>query len=156
MSRPLNLIRFPALWMLAVVTVLLSQPLRAEQKADFDGYEVHYIALPSSFLKPDIAQRYGIQRSRAIGIVNVSVLRKPESPGQLAKPVDAQVQGSIVNDIQQEVFIPFRRFSEGDAVYYIAEFPFSQRDLLTFKVSALPQGESQPLNVRFAQRLYHD
>lgn len=143
------------LWLFWCFLLLCGQA-QAEQKKDFGRYEVHYNAFNSTFLTPEVARQYGVVRSKAIGVINISVLRKPDTPDGLAEPVSAQVEGKVVNDVQQEIALPFRRITEGKAVYFISEFQFSQSELLTFKISAWPSGETAPLQLRFAQELYND
>ena len=52
---------------------------RGEQKQVFGDYEVHYIGLTSNFLSPETALAYGIQRSRTLGFLSISVLNTKES-----------------------------------------------------------------------------
>src|SRR5690554_6647377 len=59
---------------------------RGEQKQVFGDYEVHYIGLTSSFLSPETAQAYGIQRSRTMGFLSISVL-DANKKNDLAVPV---------------------------------------------------------------------
>ena len=88
--------------------VLLSSLINsayAEQKKVFDGpdgseYEIHYIAFTSTFLDTDIAKQYDIVRSRALGIVNISVI-KVEKDGS-RKAVGAVLQTKMKNDIQKK------------------------------------------------------
>jgi len=48
----------------------------AELKQTFGDYEVHYNAFNSTFLQPDVAANYQVQRSKYRGLVNITVLQK--------------------------------------------------------------------------------
>jgi hypothetical protein len=51
-----------ARWICALLLALATAPGHAEQRQSFGGWDVHYVVLPTGFLKPDIAAQYGITR----------------------------------------------------------------------------------------------
>lgn len=137
----------------ALLASLISLPAHAGSE-DFGDYQVHWSLLPSTFLTPETAKANNLQRSKGIGIVNISVMQEDEN-GTL-KPVAGQVEGKVSNDIQQVKFLAFRRIQEGDSVYFIAQYQYSSGELLTFNITARPTGHSQELPVRFAHTLFND
>lgn len=139
--------------LLAGCVLLVATQAHAGQYQQFGDYQVHYSIFPSSFLTPEIASQYNIVRSQSIGVVNVSILKQTEAG---LEPVSGQVQGQVMNDIRQSRFLGFRRISEGKAVYYIAEFQFSDGELLTFQLEANVPGAGDPMPVRIAQTLVND
>lgn len=131
----------------------------AEQKKVFDGpdgseYEVHYMALTSTFLDPDVAKQYGIVRSRARGLVNISVIRR--FPDGTTKAVGSVVEGLITNSIRQQIHMGFQQVVEGEAIYYISQLQYREGEVLTFDITAYPEGQVKPLKMRFAQSFYND
>lgn len=143
-----------ALSLISTLTaVMLALPATAEY-VDFGDYQVHYSIFASSFLQPEIAAKNGLNRSKSIGIINISIMEETEDGG--LRTVGGQVEGKVLNDIQQQRFLGFRRISEGDAVYYIAEFQYRNAELLTFHVTARPQGGGSDLPIRVAHTLYND
>lgn len=148
-------VRIASLCLLFVAGLtLFNGSARAGQFEQFGDYQVHYSIFPSSFLTSAVASQYEIVRSKSIGIVNVSILKQGQD-GRL-EPVSGQVQGQVVNDIQQRRSLGFRRISEGKAVYYIAEFPFSEGELLTFELEASVPGAPNSMPLRVAQTLLND
>lgn len=142
-----------------VLLCCLSSLVNAEQKKVFDGpdgseYEVHYIAFTSTFLDAEVAKQYDIVRSRALGIVNISVI-KVEKDGT-RKAVGAVLQTKMTNDIQQNQFLSFQQIVEGPAIYYLAQLQFREGEVLTFDVSVYPEGSVKPLQFRFVQNFYND
>lgn len=129
---------------------LISQ---AEQKTDFGDFEVHYNAFTSTFLSPEIAKQYGLIRSKAIGILNISLMDKRTGK---AVPVAGQVEGIVSNDIQQQTHLGFKRVQETNALYYLAQFQFIEGEILTFNLTTYPEGSRQPLKMRFTQSFYND
>ncbi len=147
---------FLAKGIITLFTLMLvsTQSVQAEQKERFGDYEVHYSAFTSTFLTPEIAKQYGIVRSKAIGVINISVLKKTENG--TFEPVPAQLEGMRTNDIQQQQFLAFRRVKEGKAIYYLAEMQFMEGEVLVFNISATPEGQPQPLKLRFSQTFYNE
>ncbi|MEX0605125.1 MAG: DUF4426 domain-containing protein [Marinobacter sp.] len=145
---------FTALSVVSALFAVLLTPSAAAESVDFGDYEVHYSIFASSFLQPEIAAENGLNRSKSIGIINISIMEETEDGG--LRTVGGQVEGKVLNDIQQQRFLAFRRISEGDAVYYIAEFQYRNAELLTFHVTARPQGGGSDLPIRVAHTLYND
>lgn len=139
---------------LCSLLLLTSQSVNAEQKESFGDYEVHYSAFASTFLTPEVAKQYDIVRSRAVGVINISVLKKTESG--IFEPVAAQVEGVMTNDIQQKKHLGFRRIKEGKAIYFISEVQYMEGEVLSFNISAIPEGQQQPLKLRFSQTFYNE
>ncbi|MDN6318794.1 MAG: DUF4426 domain-containing protein [Marinobacter sp.] len=137
----------------ALFATLLSLPAHAGSE-DFGDYQVHWSVLPSTFLTAETAKANNLQRSRGIGIVNISIMQENENG--ILKPVSGQVEGKASNDIQQVKFLAFRRIKEGDSVYFIAEYQYSSGDLITFNITARPGGHGKDLPVRFAHTLFSD
>lgn len=145
--------RFARLAATALFATLLSFPAHAGSE-DFGDYQVHWSVLPSTFLTAETAKANNLQRSRGIGIVNISIMQENEEG--VLKPVSGQVEGKASNDIQQVKFLAFRRIKEGDSVYFIAEYQYSSGELITFNITARPSGHSKDLPVRFAHTLFSD
>ena len=138
---------------------LLASIVNAEQKEVFDGpdgseYEVHYIAFVSTFLSPETAKQYQLIRSKALGMVNVSIIKVDSSGKRTA--VGASVETRMSNNIQQQQFLSFQQVVEGSAIYYLSQFQFAESELLTFDLTVYPEGGVKPLSVRFSQNFYND
>lgn len=131
---------------------IVALPTRAENSQDFGDYVVHYNALTTDFLTPQVAKHYGISRSKNRGMLNVSVLKKNLGvPGQSVK---ANVSASATNLNAQTKPMQMREISEGPAVYYIAEFPVSDRETLDFTVNVTPQNGGESMSVGFRQQFF--
>lgn len=132
--------------------VILSTELRAEQKVVQSGYEVHYSAIPSSFLTPEVAQAYELTRSRVMALLNIAVLKINEDGSKT--PVNALVSGEAKNLVQQVKYLQFRQIKEVDAIYYISTFRFSNEENLTFDIDVQPDPNKPAIKVRFSQTFY--
>lgn len=135
------------------ILLCLAGPLRAEQFQAFDQYEVHYNAFNSSFLSPDVAKAYDIQRSKYKGLVNIAVLDRSADQD---RPVAALVNGSIKNLLDQSQSLVFTEIREGSAVYYITDFRFSDDEQMRFSISVQPDPNKPAYELNFKHHFYVD
>jgi sulfite reductase beta subunit-like hemoprotein len=132
--------------------LVLACTAQAEQAARFGDVEIHYNAMPTDELLPDVAKRYKIERSRNRGMITLSVLRK--TPLGVNQPVKAAVKVTLPMLTGQTVDVPVREVVEGTAIYYIGEFRITPPQTLRFQVSATPEGGDAPLTFEFQQAFY--
>jgi hypothetical protein len=125
----------------------------AQQSQDFGDYVVHYNALNTNLIPPQVAQAYGIARSANRALLNVTVLKKVmDTPGS---PTSATVTASGTNLTGQRREIELREIKEpGGAVYYVGEFPVHNLETYLFDVLVGVEGEARPLEVRFKQQFF--
>ena len=129
-----------------------AQPLE-ETFREFGNYDIHFNALRTDTLTPQIASSYGIQRSPNRVMLNVTILRKQADHAPRV-PVDAEVAVDAYNLNGQLKNLQMRRVSEGEAIYYIGEVSISGTEILVFDISATPSGETTPLTVKFKREFY--
>lgn len=140
---------------LVVITSLLVSPLsNAEQMVSHGDYMIHYNAFNSSFIQPDVAQSYGIKRSKTKGLLNISVLQK-QADGT-TKPASAIVKGEVVNLISQKQALSFQKVDETNALYYIGDFGFTDDQVLRFSLQVQPDPNQPAYSINFEQRFYVD
>lgn len=147
----------PLLMLLACLSAVLptlAQANTGEQKQVIGKYEVHYIGLSTSFLPEKAAAAYNIPRSGSLGYMSISILNT--EIGDLPTPVTAVVTGEVANLIGQTREISFREIIEQNAVYYITTLRFDDQDTYRVKLSVTPEGESQPITVKFNQKFYEE
>lgn len=145
MMPMLNFLRSRLFGVLCLLAISLSQPGNAEQFAQVGPYQVHYIAFPTTVLNADVARRYDIVRGRNRGLLNISVL---DAEG---KAVAATVTGQLKNLPGQVLPLRFTEVSEEYARYYLADFRFSDDELLRFTINiTAPAGD---YSFKFQQKL---
>jgi Domain of unknown function (DUF4426) len=132
-----------------ILMLALPTSVSAEQVRRLGSWDVHYIVVRTSFLKPEIAERNGIVRGRDRAFLNISVL------GPDGQPVTAEVSGTSRNLLEQVTTLEFREVREGNARYYLAQFQHTDRDTLRFAIDIVPpDGKRQRLT--FQQQMYED
>ncbi len=119
--------------------------------ADIGDHVVHFSALSTDQLPPDIARAYNILRSKNRAMLNVSVIRKSDSA-----PVPAKVNVKTVNLTGQLKNVTMRQIDEQEAIYYIGETAVANRETLVFDISVIPEGSTRASEVRFKREFYTD
>lgn len=110
---------------------------------------VHYMAMGATFLTPEIARAYGIERSKYNALINISVLdnSKPNTP---AKSVS--ISGTAENITGQFKRLEFEEVKEGSAIYYLAQLNYRDKETVKFDISINDGNESHQL--KFSQIFY--
>jgi len=131
-----------------IFCLLFALPAFAERKQTFGELDVHYSVFNSSFLQPDVAAAAGLTRSKTVGVLNIAALK-----GGKGQP--AKVGGTLKNLLGQTVELQFTQVLESGAVYYLAEFPLREREILTFSVN-VQIGDGAPHTLTFNQEVFPD
>ncbi len=131
-------------------TIPQAEPAGASS-ADIGDHVVHFSALSTDQIPPEVARAYNIVRSKNRAMLNVSVLE-----AETGKAVTATVTVKTVNLTGQLKTVTMRRVDEQDAIYYIGETPVANRETLIFDISITPEGATQASEVRFKRQFYAD
>ena len=123
----------------------------AEISQKFGSIEIHYNALTTDELLPEVARAYKIERSKTRGLVTMSVLM-PNKLGVLT-PVPAKISAYATNLNQQLANVEMREINEGTAIYYLGEFRVIPPDTLRFTATVEVAGEPKREMV-FTQKFY--
>lgn len=137
-------------WITLLLVSLFAAPSFAGQFKNIKDVEVHYSAFNSTFLTPQVARSYKLKRNGYSAILNISVLDN----SQAGKPaITAQLSGHSKNLIGQMRELTFKEVKEGDAIYYLAEFPISEEERLTFNID-VNAGIKGTGALKFSQKFY--
>ena len=148
---------FAATLMTALFLSLLPAEGQAQQAEDIGDYRVHYSAMNTNMLPPDVARAYGIQRSANRAMINLTVVRKSESDDEMDLPVRADIEASAVNLTGQLRAIDLEQIEDDGAVYYIGTFRITNEETLTFNIEVRPEGSQQPAEAfSFQQKFFTD
>ena len=139
--------RARALLAISFAAALMAFDAPAEQFRDFGDWRVHYIAVGSSFLPAEVAERHDIVRGDNKAIVNISAIGPDGRSGAI------RIAGTVTNLLGQKIPLRFREVRDGAAIYYIAPLDFEDAETLRFELRlTLPdQGEE---TLSFQQALY--
>ncbi|WP_279464286.1 DUF4426 domain-containing protein [Aeromonas veronii] len=135
-------------WMSGLLALLMTLPLKAEQMKELGPWLVHYNAFNSSFLTPEVAKAYGLERSRYNAIINIAVQDKQK----VAQAVG--ITGEAKNLTGTIRTLNFQEVKEGDAIYYLATLPYRNEDTYQFTLKIMSGGQQQ--NLSFQQTFYVD
>lgn len=123
----------------------------AEISQKFGAIEIHYNALSTNELSPEVARAYKIDRSKTRGLVTMSVLK--QNPVGAPTPVAAKISIYVTNLNQQLANVDMREVKEGTAIYYLGEFRVTPPDTLKFTATVEVAGEPKREMV-FSQKFY--
>lgn len=138
---------------LVLLALLTSLAAVAQQAQEFEDYVIHYNAMSSSLLTPEVAKAYGIRRSDSRGMINISVLKNAD--GQASEAVKAAVTATGRNLTGQTRHVDMREIDEHDgAVYYIGELSVRNMETFDFTVLVTPEGNQKPYTVKFRQQFF--
>lgn len=143
---------FRQLLAMLALTASLCGIANAEQKETVGNFDIHYMALGSTFITPSIAKAYGIERSSYTGIINIAVLDVSET-GSPAVPVE--ITGVAKNLLDTRIDLKFKEIREGNAIYYIAQAPYRDNQEIHFNI-AIKYGNELNTNLQFKQKFYVD
>ncbi|ALQ55804.1 hypothetical protein PI2015_2530 [Pseudoalteromonas issachenkonii] len=145
-----RLIKFCFIACLALAFNAHSAQEQGAQYKELGPWQVHYIAFPSTFIQPQIAKTYGLERSGYKGIVNISIL-KNDTDKTAQK---ATLQGTARNLLGNKQSLNFKEVVEGDAVYYLAQVDYTNEEILRFEIEIQQGNHFQTL--KFQQKFYVD
>ena len=128
-----------------------SSTASAENMKKLGSMNIHYMAIGATFLTPEIARNYGIERSRYNGLINISVLDNTQE-NMPAKTVS--ISGTARNDLGQIKSLEFQEVKEGDAIYYLAQVNYSNEETYYFELEITDGKESHKM--KFKQKFYVD
>ena len=135
----------------AFVLSVLGVAQAAEKKVD--DYIIYYNAFNSSFLQPSVARTYKIPRSGLTAVLNISV-HKDNPQDHTSQALSANVQGRVKNAIGQYEDLAFREIKEDDAIYYLADFRFRNKEATDIEFFVRISGREKPIMVSFDQKFY--
>jgi hypothetical protein len=122
-----------------------------ETMKNIGGYVVHFSAMSTDQLSPEIARAYDIVRSKNRAMLNVSVIREEDNTS-----VEAEVSVKTVNLTGQLKSVTMRKVPDQDAIYYIGVTPVANRETLIFDITVRPEGADTASEVRFKRQFYTD
>ncbi len=141
---------FRAIISVLILSLAVIGNVSAEQKQKVGNFDIHYVALSSTFLTPSIAKSYGIKRSSYTGIINIAVLDTSQDGNP---PVPVEISGIANNLLDARINLKFREIREGKAIYYIAEVPYRDDQEINFQV-AIKHDNQLNTQLKFKQKFY--
>lgn len=123
-----------------------------QKPVQLGNHQIYFSAFNSTFIPPGIAEQYNLRRGDRYGIVNIAI--RDVALDDLGKAATGKISGHTMNLLTQKTTLKFSEVTEGDAIYYLADFKFSDEELLRFAIDVKPQGASRSETLRFEQTFY--
>lgn len=141
-------------WGLGLLMSLFAGLAPAQQYEQVGDYQIHYSAVNTSFLTPEVAAAHDIQRSQVLGLLSVSV--REELDDGTTQAAMAMVNGEVGNLAGQSQGLSFRTVRDGEAIYHIATFRIQVDEPMHFRLDVTYDRNQPPADVAFIQRFYID
>ncbi|REL28973.1 DUF4426 domain-containing protein [Thalassotalea euphylliae] len=142
-------------WLSSTLTLialaLASLSASAENMKTLGSLDVHYMAIGATFLTPQVAKSYGIERSKYNALINISVMDNTKA-NKPAKAVG--ISGTALNLTGQYKRLEFAEVREGQAIYYLAQLNFRDKEKVKFEINITDGNETHQLV--FDQTFYVD
>lgn len=141
--------RFNLMALLALAlapTHALADALRA------GDHTIHYNAMHTTELTPEVARASGITRSAGRVLINIAVRR--DSDDGLGTPVAAEVTVDARNELGQMQSPRMREVREADAIYYLGEIRVGDGETYSFDLQVRPEGAERPIRGRWRQEFH--
>ncbi len=139
--------------LLALLFVLTATVARAEQFVDLGDFRIHYAALNTTQLTPDVARKFNVQRSSKRILL---VLNAQKRVGGKYESVTATASGTATTLLGHVQSLELRPIREADVHYVIASFETLEGEYMTVDARVLPAGAMTPVTVKFRQQFYLD
>jgi len=105
----------------------------AERKVNLGGLEIHYNAFNANYLQKNTAEAVGILYSGKQGVLNITVLKN-------TLPTAVTINGEIRDLLGKKTPLTFKENHYQGGVYYLAQFPILQREVLRFFIELKESG----------------
>ncbi|MCB1554557.1 MAG: DUF4426 domain-containing protein [Xanthomonadales bacterium] len=141
----------PGRLILALLTLGCASGASAERMVTAGEFVIHFNAVSSLDIPPEVARERQITRSAQRALVNIAV-RRLHGDGDVA--VRARVEGMARNDVGQTQTLWFREVTEGDAIYYLADPRVELEAPIRFEIDVQPADSARTTPVRFSQTFF--
>ena len=146
-------------WMLALLLLTLALPAQAQNSnvREVGAYTIFYDVVPTAFLDPQIAQAYSVTRSRGLGLLRITVMKKDEQ-GHLQPVSQPRVSGQAGNLAGQTSPLSFRevQVGRGDGYSTISTFRYSHETAMRFNLRVHYTSGKPAEELHFVRRLSID
>ena len=138
--------------LLALVSCIAAAGPALGDEYDAGPFVVHYTAVGTEQLTPEVAATYGIARSPTRALLNVSVVRKVAHT--TGTPIPALVMVTALDPTGRYQPVPMRRVDEPPSIYYLGEVTVSDGATMRFELTVLAEGVQAPVRLRLQQQFF--
>ena len=139
---------------LSLAGFFLSLSSHAGQFEAFGNYVIHYNAVNTEVLLPEVARANQIVRSKNRALLNISIRKSGDDKKLGDKAVPGTVTATVTNLNEQLSTIDMQTIQEQDAIYYIGVFNINNEDTLNFKVKVIPENQGKAHEFSFRQQFF--
>ena len=129
------------------ISLLYSSQVYCQQMQNWKDYDIHYSTFPSKLIPVDVATAHNIVRADNRIIINVSIRKKEV-------PIRAEIHGTVLNLLSQEIELTFTEVTEQQAIYYIASQIVNEKDTISLQIFIKPEPGKDTYKLEFTRKYY--
>lgn len=133
-------------------TLLLGAPAVAEDSTKAGEFTIYHSAFNAESLTPEVAAAFNIQRSKSLGVLNVSVIR--ERPKAIGTSVKALVDVDLIADKDRRQSLAMHEVESDGSVSYLGEFPIADGQEVAFEIRVRPTGADESTVILMKQEFF--
>jgi hypothetical protein len=130
-----------------------AEPADVASKA-FGDYVLHFNAILTDQLSPEVARAYNIVRSKNRAMLTVTIIKGDQ--GLTGESQAGAVTASAANLTGQIKNLTLREIRADQSIYYIGDVAVANAETLVFNIDAIPEGSTDKLSVRFSRQFFAD
>ncbi|MDH3509397.1 MAG: DUF4426 domain-containing protein [Gammaproteobacteria bacterium] len=120
----------------------------------FGDYVLHFNAISTDQLSPEVARAYNIVRSKNRAMLNVSIIKNTN--GASGASESGTVNATAANLTGQIKNLTLREIREDKSIYYIGDVAVANSETLVFNIDVVPENGAETLSVRFSRQFFAD
>lgn len=130
-----------------------AEPADVASKA-FGDHVLHFNAISTDQLSPEVARAYNIVRSKNRAMLTVTIVKADDGlPGQSQAGTVTATAANLTGQIKN---LTLREIREDQSIYYIGDVAVANAETLVFDIEAIPEGSADKLSVRFSRQFFAD
>lgn len=146
--------KMPLLALMTLIGIGLMPTAQAEQAVRAGDFIVHYAAIRTTDLTPEVARQFGVSRSGRQALLVLNAQR--DTGDSLPEPVPATATGHVTSLLGHRQRLRPRPHQEAGVHYVLANFETLTAEYLTLELEVMPEGASAPISVKFQQQFFNE
>lgn len=139
--------------LLGLCCLLATLQIQAEQYVDQGEFRVHYAAINSSDLTPEVARQFGVQRTRN-EILLVLNAQQRQVGGYMS--VAATAEGHATTLLGHRQTLKLQPVQEAGVHYVIGSFTTLDGEFMTVEAKVRPAEAKVSIPIRFTQQFFRE
>ena len=136
--------------------LIASAQANPQNAENFGPYTAYYSVFNSTFISPEIAQIYNLNRGKDLAFVNIAVVKRGQNGSADSNGLAVDLEGAAIDLMQRRQALKFIKIEEPGATYYLAPFKFTHEEIWHFSIDIASPDPAQSHRLEFNKKLYRN